>query len=72
MLVFRCGSGCNEVTDELLKVSAILELVHVATLVHDDVLDEARFEGPMLRFTLKSVKTMQFFLAMLCSVLLWN
>ena len=42
LLVFRCGSGCSEVTEDLLKVSAILELVHVATLVHDDVLDEAK------------------------------
>jgi octaprenyl-diphosphate synthase len=42
LLVFRCGSGSREVTEDLLKVSAILELVHVATLVHDDVLDEAK------------------------------
>ena len=43
LLVFRCGSGAKDVTDDLLKVSAILELVHVATLVHDDVLDNANF-----------------------------
>jgi octaprenyl-diphosphate synthase len=43
LLVFRCGSGAKDVTDDLLKVSAILELVHVATLVHDDVLDKANF-----------------------------
>jgi octaprenyl-diphosphate synthase len=43
LLVFRCGSGSRDVTDDLLKVSAILELVHVATLVHDDVLDNANF-----------------------------
>ena len=42
LLVFRCGSGRSEVTEDLLKVSAILEIVHVATLVHDDVLDEAK------------------------------
>ena len=42
LLVFRCGSGCKDATEDLLKVSAILELVHVATLVHDDVLDEAQ------------------------------
>ena len=29
--------------DDLLKVSVILELVHVASLVHDDVLDNAQF-----------------------------
>ena len=42
LLVYRCGSDSPDVTDDLLKVSAILELVHVATLVHDDVLDEAK------------------------------
>ena len=36
------GSGCKDVTEDLLKVSAILELVHVATLVHDDVLNERK------------------------------
>ena len=29
--------------DDLLKVSVILELVHVASLVHDDILDNAQF-----------------------------
>jgi octaprenyl-diphosphate synthase len=42
LLVYRCGSDSPEVTDDLLKVSAILELVHAATLVHDDVLDQAK------------------------------
>ena len=42
LLVYRCGSDSPDVTDDLLKVSAILELVHVATLVHDDVLDHAK------------------------------
>ena len=41
LLVYRCGSNSPEITDDLLKVSAILELVHVATLVHDDILDQA-------------------------------
>lgn len=42
LLVYHCGSNSPDVTDDLLKVSAILELVHVATLVHDDVLDQAK------------------------------
>jgi octaprenyl-diphosphate synthase len=42
LLVYRCGSDSPGVTDDLLKVSAILELVHVATLVHDDILDQAK------------------------------
>ena len=48
LLVFRCGSGSREVTEDLLKVSAIIELVHVATLVHDDVLVEPSFVGSNL------------------------
>jgi len=39
LLTFHCGSDSPDVTEDLLKVSAILELVHVATLVHDDILD---------------------------------
>ena len=42
LLVFKSGSGSSVVTEDLLKASAILELVHVATLVHDDILDNAK------------------------------
>jgi octaprenyl-diphosphate synthase len=38
LLAARC---CGDVTDEHLEVAAIVELIHTATLVHDDVLDEA-------------------------------
>lgn len=41
LLVYRCGCDSPDVTEDLLKISAILELVHVATLVHDDILDQA-------------------------------
>jgi geranylgeranyl pyrophosphate synthase len=35
-------SGCNrEVSDSVLNASVILELVHLATLIHDDILDGA-------------------------------
>lgn len=34
-------TGQTEVCPDLVKASAVVELVHVATLVHDDVLDEA-------------------------------
>ncbi len=40
-LCFYCGSRKTANTKDLLKVSAIIELVHVATLVHDDLLDNA-------------------------------
>ena len=40
-LVYTCGSGNAEATENLLKASSVIEIVHVATLVHDDVLDSA-------------------------------
>lgn len=40
-LVHACGSGNSAVSKNLLKAAAIVEFVHVATLVHDDVLDDA-------------------------------
>jgi octaprenyl-diphosphate synthase len=41
-LVFLSGSrGEGEVQFELVRVAAVVELVHLATLVHDDIMDEA-------------------------------
>ena len=40
-LCFYCGSSKTDNTRDLLKVSAIIELVHVSTLVHDDLIDKA-------------------------------
>ena len=41
-LVFLSGwRGPEEVQPELVRVSAVIELVHLATLVHDDIMDEA-------------------------------
>ena len=42
-LVYTCGASNTEATENLLKASAVIEIVHVATLVHDDILDNARF-----------------------------
>ena len=39
--VFLCGSSNSDATENLLKASSVIELVHVATLVHDDILDNA-------------------------------
>ena len=39
-LVYTCGVG-KASTEDLLKASAVIELIHVATLVHDDILDLA-------------------------------
>lgn len=40
-LLLLTGQACGSVTDEHLTLAAVLEIVHMATLVHDDVLDEA-------------------------------
>lgn len=41
-LVFLSGwRGPAEVKPELVRVAAVVELVHLATLVHDDIMDEA-------------------------------
>lgn len=41
-LVFLSGwRGENTVKPDLVRVAAVVELVHLATLVHDDIMDEA-------------------------------
>jgi octaprenyl-diphosphate synthase len=41
-LVFLSGwNGCDTPSPELVRVAAVVELVHLATLVHDDIMDEA-------------------------------
>ena len=41
-LVFLSGwRGPGVVTPDLVRVAAVVELVHLATLVHDDIMDEA-------------------------------
>lgn len=41
-LVFLSGwRGPTTVTPDLVRVAAVVELVHLATLVHDDIMDEA-------------------------------
>ena len=43
MLVLLAGKSCGsrELTDAHVTVATVVEMVHMATLVHDDVLDEA-------------------------------
>jgi octaprenyl-diphosphate synthase len=40
-LLLLSGEACGGLTEEHLTLAAVIEIVHVATLVHDDVLDEA-------------------------------
>ena len=41
MLVLLAGRACGRVNDVHLTIATVVEMVHMATLVHDDVLDEA-------------------------------
>ncbi|MCB1207622.1 MAG: polyprenyl synthetase family protein, partial [Verrucomicrobiae bacterium] len=47
-LTFLAGGATGEVTDDHHKLAVILELIHVATLVHDDIIDgaEIRRQAP--------------------------
>lgn len=40
-LVFFSGWSGESVSPELVRVAAVIEMVHLATLVHDDIMDEA-------------------------------
>jgi octaprenyl-diphosphate synthase len=41
ILVLLSARACGEVTDAHKLLAAVVEMIHIATLVHDDVLDEA-------------------------------
>src|SRR5207253_6349636 len=40
-LLLLWGKACGELTDAHVTIATVVEMVHMATLVHDDVLDEA-------------------------------
>lgn len=40
-LLLLAAKACGEPSEESVRLSAVVELVHTATLVHDDVLDKA-------------------------------
>ena len=42
-LVLLAGKTCGRITQTHIKIAAIVELIHVATLLHDDVIDEASY-----------------------------
>lgn len=46
-LVLLCGEASGNTTDEHAKVAAIVEMIHLATLVHDDILDGAEVRRRM-------------------------
>jgi octaprenyl-diphosphate synthase len=41
MLVLLAAKACGEVNDATYRAAALVELLHTATLVHDDVIDDA-------------------------------
>ncbi|MCC6423952.1 MAG: polyprenyl synthetase family protein [Phycisphaerales bacterium] len=41
MLVLLTGKACGKLTPSHITIATVVEMVHMATLVHDDVLDEA-------------------------------
>lgn len=41
-LVLLAGKTVGQITDEHIRVAAILELIHNATLLHDDVIDDGQ------------------------------
>lgn len=40
-LAILTGGALGNITDDNIKIGVILELIHMATLVHDDIIDEA-------------------------------
>ena len=50
VLLLLSAKACGRVSDEHLTLAAVVEMVHMATLVHDDVLDEGdmRRGGPTI------------------------
>jgi len=41
LLAGRCGPRFGEVRDRLCKLGAVVELIHMASLVHDDIVDDS-------------------------------
>jgi octaprenyl-diphosphate synthase len=40
-LLLLCAKMCGRVGDAAIKLAAVVEFIHTATLVHDDIIDEA-------------------------------
>ena len=43
LFVFLSAKLCGGVTDSTYSAASLIELLHTATLVHDDVVDDANF-----------------------------
>ena len=42
LLVLLTDKACGQVTDNTINSAVLLELLHTATLIHDDVIDETK------------------------------
>lgn len=42
LLVLLTAKACGQVTDSTINTAVLLELLHTATLIHDDVIDETK------------------------------
>jgi len=53
MFVFLTAGCVGEITEKTYRGAALIELLHTATLVHDDVVDESDYRrgfSPLMRF----------------------
>jgi octaprenyl-diphosphate synthase len=40
-LVFLCATACGEISEQTYRGASLVEILHTATLIHDDVVDDA-------------------------------
>src|SRR5436190_5646880 len=43
MFVFLCARLCGQINESTFRGASLIELLHTATLVHDDVVDDANY-----------------------------
>lgn len=48
ILVFLAGGACSALREEHQQLALILELIHIASLIHDDIMDEAELRRERL------------------------
>jgi octaprenyl-diphosphate synthase len=53
LLIWLSGAASGKVNDDHVTVAVIIEMVHLATLVHDDIIDEAKMRRGRLTLSAK-------------------
>jgi octaprenyl-diphosphate synthase len=51
MFVFLSAGTCGGITESTFRGASLIELLHTATLVHDDVVDDANYRRGFFRFS---------------------